>query len=279
MEYLGDSKPVNLKVPLVSVCVATFQHFKFIEKCLQSILQQKTSFDYEILIGEDVSTDGTRELCIRYAEKHPDLIRLFLRDSQEKKSRKGKWIGKFNHLGLYGAARGKYVCFCDGDDHWVNENKLQLQVNALEAYPEASICITNTWIEGDKTGYPPGLPDRFTVFSTQEMKRKNYLGHISSWMVRNEMRVFLANPVLKRSSFMDMLVFTFYRMRGCTIYLPEVTSCYVLNPAGIYRSNTSKQNHLHMIRINWLLFYYLHKDPVHFLRSLGYQLKRYLANN
>ena len=70
MEYLGDSKPVNLKVPLVSVCVATFQHFKFIEKCLQSILQQKTSFDYEILIGEDVSTDGTRELCIHYAEKH-----------------------------------------------------------------------------------------------------------------------------------------------------------------------------------------------------------------
>ena len=86
MEYLGDSKPVNLKVPLVSVCVATFQHFKFIEKCLQSILQQKTSFDYEILIGEDVSTDGTRELCIHYAEKHPDLIRLFLRDGEEKKS-------------------------------------------------------------------------------------------------------------------------------------------------------------------------------------------------
>ena len=107
MEYLGDSKPVNLKVPLVSVCVATFQHFKFIEKCLQSILQQKTSFDYEILIGEDVSTDGTRELCIHYAEKHPDLIRLFLRDGEEKKSRKGKWIGKFNHLGLYRAAKGK----------------------------------------------------------------------------------------------------------------------------------------------------------------------------
>jgi hypothetical protein len=111
------------------------------------------------------------------------------------------------------------------------------------------------------------------------MQRKNYLGHISSWMVRNEMKIFLANPVLKRSSFMDMLVFTFYRMRGSIIYLPEITSCYVLNPSGIYRSNTSKQNHLYMIRINWLLFYYLHKDPIHFLRSLGYQLKRYFVNS
>ncbi|MFW5983238.1 MAG: glycosyltransferase family 2 protein, partial [bacterium] len=62
--------------PLVSVCVQTYQHAKYIEQCLDGILMQKTSFPFEVLLGEDESTDGTREICIEYAKKHPDKIRL-----------------------------------------------------------------------------------------------------------------------------------------------------------------------------------------------------------
>src|SRR6476619_44433 len=64
--------------PMVSVCVQTYQQVNYIKECLESILIQKTDFPFEILLGEDESTDGTREICIEYAKKYPERIRLFL---------------------------------------------------------------------------------------------------------------------------------------------------------------------------------------------------------
>ena len=79
-EYLGNNKPVNRIEPIVSVTVATYQHVDYIKECLDGILMQETSFPYEVIIGEDGSIDGTQEICKEYAEKHPDKIRLFIRD-------------------------------------------------------------------------------------------------------------------------------------------------------------------------------------------------------
>jgi len=79
-EYLGTNKAINKITPLVSVTVITYQHADYIRKCLDGILMQKTKFPYEVIIGEDGSTDGTKEICKEYAEMHPDRIRLFLRD-------------------------------------------------------------------------------------------------------------------------------------------------------------------------------------------------------
>src|SRR5690554_4111074 len=96
-EYLGTEKPVNEIEPLVSVRVATYQHVKYIEQCLDGILMQKTSFPIEVIVGEDESTDGTREICIEYAKKHPDKIRLFLRDRKlSQYYENGKIVRRFN---------------------------------------------------------------------------------------------------------------------------------------------------------------------------------------
>ena len=70
-EYLGKQKPINKLNPIVSIRVNTYQHVNFIKECLNSILMQQTNFEYEIVLGEDESTDGTREICIEYAKKHP----------------------------------------------------------------------------------------------------------------------------------------------------------------------------------------------------------------
>ncbi len=70
--------------PKVSILVTTYQHGRLIEQCLQSLLAQKTNFPYEIVIGEDGSTDGTLETCQTYAKKYPDIIRLFVRDQRKK---------------------------------------------------------------------------------------------------------------------------------------------------------------------------------------------------
>lgn len=136
--------------PVVSVCIPTYQHVKYIAQCLDSVLCQKTTFPFEIIIGEDDSTDGTREICRRYAQQHPDKIRLFLRKEEEKISINGKKTGRYNILQNFKEANGKYIAMLDGDDYWCDENKLQKQVAFLEAHPDHALCFHPTYknIEG-----------------------------------------------------------------------------------------------------------------------------------
>ncbi|WP_127844462.1 glycosyltransferase family 2 protein [Psychroflexus aestuariivivens] len=122
--------------PLISVCVQTYQHADYIEDCLKGILMQKTDFKYEILLGEDASSDGTREICIKYAKKHPDKIRLFLHHRKNNIKINGSPTGRFNFLYNLYTAKGKYIALCEGDDYWTDPYKLQRQVDFMEANPE-----------------------------------------------------------------------------------------------------------------------------------------------
>jgi glycosyltransferase involved in cell wall biosynthesis len=142
-EYLGNEKPVNILVPLVSVTVTAYQQVNYIKKCLNGILMQKTNFEFEIIIGDDESTDGTRELCIEYAEKYPDKIRLFLRDRKlSQYYENNKLVGRFNGRWNRMSCRGKYIAWCEGDDYWTDPLKIQKQVDFLEANEEYGMVYT-----------------------------------------------------------------------------------------------------------------------------------------
>jgi len=138
-EFLGNDKPVNRIDPVVSVRVITYQHGDYIRQCLDSILAQETDFPFEIVIGEDQSIDGTREICIDYAERHPDRIRLFLRDRRLSLMRINGRVRRFNGAWARRACRGKYLAICEGDDYWINPRKLQMQVDMLEQDPDISL--------------------------------------------------------------------------------------------------------------------------------------------
>lgn len=142
-EYLGEEKIVNKITPLVSVVVATYRHARFIAQCLDGIVNQVTKFPIEVIVGEDGSDDGTTELCIQYAEKYPNLIRLFIRDRSlsQYRSVEGNVI-RFNGVWNRMSARGKYIAMCEGDDYWIDPLKLQKQVDFLEANPEYGMCYT-----------------------------------------------------------------------------------------------------------------------------------------
>ncbi|WP_417875627.1 glycosyltransferase family 2 protein [Winogradskyella sediminis] len=127
--------------PLVSVSVVTYNHVKYIKQCLDGILMQKTSFPFEIILGEDDSSDGTRAICKDYAERFPNKIRLFLRSRKDVIKINGKPTGRFNFMENLKACQGKYIAFCDGDDYWTDPFKLQKQVDFLERNPNYSICI------------------------------------------------------------------------------------------------------------------------------------------
>lgn len=121
--------------PLVSVHMITYNHAPFIAQAIEGILQQKTNFPFELVIGEDCSTDGTREIIFEYQKKNPDIIRVITSE---------KNVGaKKNGLRTFRACQGKYVAFCEGDDYWHHHLKLQKQVDYLETHPTCGLVFTD----------------------------------------------------------------------------------------------------------------------------------------
>ena len=133
--------------PLVSVRVITFNHEKYIRDCLEGILMQKTDFQFEAVIGEDCSTDQTREIVTGYAEKYPDKIRMILSESNA-----GAYENIFR---VQKACRGKYQAFCDGDDYWTDPLKLQKQADFLESHPDFTLCFHNALMVWEDSPKPP----------------------------------------------------------------------------------------------------------------------------
>lgn len=118
--------------PMVSVHVSTYQHADFIHDCMEGVLMQETDFPVEIIIGEDESDDGTREICKEYAEQYPEQIRLFLHRRENNIAIHGRPTGKFQQTYSRFKCRGKYIALCQGDDYWTDPIKLKQQVKVLK---------------------------------------------------------------------------------------------------------------------------------------------------
>lgn len=131
---------MNTENIMVSVCVQTYQHSNFIKECLDGILLQQTTFPFEIILGEDESTDGTSEICKEYAENYPEKIRLFLRSRKDVIYINEKPTGRYNVIENLKASKGKYIALLEGDDYWTDPLKLQKQVDLLETNPSLVGC-------------------------------------------------------------------------------------------------------------------------------------------
>jgi glycosyltransferase involved in cell wall biosynthesis len=119
--------------PLVSIHVLTYNHEPYIAQCLEGAVSQKTKYSFEIVIGEDCSTDRTREIVLAYQKKYPNLIRILLSKTN---------LGMMkNSIRTLAACRGKYVAFCEGDDYWTDPNKIATQVQFLETNTDCTAVI------------------------------------------------------------------------------------------------------------------------------------------
>jgi glycosyltransferase involved in cell wall biosynthesis len=129
------SKQENIQV---SILCPAYNHSIYIRDAIDSFLSQKTNFDYEIVINDDCSTDDTRTIIEEYAQKYPDIIVPIY----QKENQYSKGTGIIKDI-LIPKARGKYIAICEGDDYWIDENKLQLQYDYLESHDECSFCVHN----------------------------------------------------------------------------------------------------------------------------------------
>lgn len=227
------------KLPTLSVCTATYNHAKYISQCLDSILMQKTVFEYEMLIGEDDSKDGTREICSEYSEKHPDKIRLFLNDRKNVVYINGRPTGRWNFINLLKNTQGKYIAICPGDDYWIDPNKLQKQVDFLENNPRCSICFHNAYTIREPQNVPsgkygPSISKPF--FTLEDLLYQNFLP-TSSVVFRN--RLFDEFPSWYWTVPMgDWPLHLLNAQSGDIGYLHETMSCFRIHEKGIWHSRS-----------------------------------------
>ena len=132
--------------PLVSICCLTYCHKSYISQCIEGFLMQETSFEYEIIVHDDASNDGTREILEEYALKYPTIFKLILQDENQY----SKGIDVMSILFSY--ATGKYIAMCEGDDYWTDPLKLQKQVDFLEKNPDYVMCSHRFYQLNQSTG-------------------------------------------------------------------------------------------------------------------------------
>ena len=215
----------------LSVCMVTYNHEPYIAQAVESALAQQTEFPFEIVIGDDCSTDRTRAILSDFARRAPDIIRLRLAERNQG--------ARTNFLGTLNACCGKYVAMLEGDDYWTSPQKLQKQVDALEARPDWAICFHSAEISyEDGLSGPKYLPDDWQrpEATLVDLLRENF---ISTNSVVFRHRLFPQFPDWYfKLTLGDWPLHLLNAAHGNIGYLPEVMSVYRVHSRGLW-SNMS----------------------------------------
>lgn len=224
--------------PLVSVCIQTYQHVNFISDCLEGVLKQKTNFKYEIIIGEDESSDGTLDICKSYAQNYPELIRLFLHKRANNIIINGNPSGRFIYLNNLYLARGKYIALCEGDDYWTDPYKLQKQVDFLEANPDYQACahevevLTNNGLISSKKAKSTFVLEDF--FHASNLNTCSFIFRNNISFEERHLKAIVG----------DMVLFILCAQKGKIHFISEPMAVYRFMGQGAYSGVEDKQNHL-----------------------------------
>lgn len=216
------------KSPLVSICTTTYNLEKFIGEALDSWLSQVTTFPFEIVVCDDCSKDNTVKIVKSYMEKYPDKIRLFTSDVNITMMP--------NYIRSLKAAKGKYIAVCDGDDYWIDKNKLQLQVDFLEANPDFIACLTNSYVINEYTGEKKIAKTRiWDVATSKELLYHDDFhidnvnlspGHVSTYVYRNNIVSEFPNWFYDEDVVTDYPLYMIMSKYGKTKFFNIVTSVY-----------------------------------------------------
>lgn len=160
--------------PLVSVRCITYNHEPYIAQAIDGFLMQKTDFPFEVIIHDDASTDKTADIIREYEKKYPLIIKPIYQTENQYSKRNGS-IAKAIDPKL----KGKYIAFCEGDDYWIDPNKLQMQVDFLEKNPEYGMCYTNFNIFNQQK-----QKFRYNLFDTESKQFLPIYSSVEQWVLR-----------------------------------------------------------------------------------------------
>ena len=212
----------------VSVLMITYNHQPYLTEAIESVLAQELDFDFELVIGEDCSSDGTREIVKEYQQRYPKRIRALLH---------GQNVGMLkNFVETLEACRGQYVALLEGDDYWTSPKKLQWQTEFLDRSPHCSACFHSAIRSEEGKGIaesilaPPPLKDSFTlddlmtvgnfVPTASLMFRKKVISEIPPWFWDLAMA--------------DMSILILLAQHGSIGYIDKVMSVYRIHETGVW---------------------------------------------
>jgi len=165
----------------VSVSVVTYQHAKTARQAIDSVLLQETDFDFEVVIGDDASTDGTREILESYHDYAPASVKTLLRRDNAGDA------GLTNVMATIDAAEGEYIAFLDGDDYWTDAAKLQKQADFLDAHPECTVCAHRVehLHDNGRSALSPNAPRGCGSYDVGALILRNFAPKISTMLRRS----------------------------------------------------------------------------------------------
>jgi len=180
---MNRTNQIGEKIPKVSISLITYNQVDFIKQAIDSVLMQETNFKYELIIGEDDSTDGTREIVLSYQEKYPHKIRTFLNKREDVIFIDGKPTGNWNFINNLQHCKGKYIALLEGDDYWTDPNKLQKQADFLDNNPDHSMCFHKVHFEYEDSNLEPIVYEPYKQkrsYSLEELIQKNFISTLSA---------------------------------------------------------------------------------------------------
>ncbi len=218
---------------MVSVSCMVYNHEKYLRKCLDGFVNQKTNFKFEVFVHDDASTDSSAEIIREYQSKYPDIIKpIFQTENQYSRKVNIAWEI------VYPKFSGKYMAICEGDDYWCDCSKLQKQFDIMEKHPECVICthgVRKINEDGSMTDELYSLDVKCdTMFSKREFLEmmtsvEHYPAQTSSYFIRMD----VVRPWLKkRPDFMyartagDIKLLMLLATQGGLYHMADVMSCY-----------------------------------------------------
>lgn len=243
----------------VSIFMLTYNQEEYIEQTIESILQQKTDFAYQLVIGEDCSTDQTRKICEKYAHENPDKIKLLPSIGN---------VGLMNNfIRTYKECEGKYVAICDGDDFWTDPLKLQKQVDFLEGNPDFNIVFTSfCYLFPDGRIQVKDYKKVKEISTFNDLIFGNYISSVTA-VFRNKKTKNDFPDWLGKCPYGDWPLYLWTTRQGSKIkYLDEVTAVYrreigVSEKMKLVPSGIAKKN-MEIIKYLKKDIHFLTQDPV-----------------
>ena len=219
----------------VSICCITYNQRLYIEDALNSFLAQETTFDFEIIIGNDNSTDGTLEILLEYKKKHPSKIKL-INNQQTLGSNK-------NALNVMRMAKGEFIALCEADDYWTDTKKLQKQYDMLINNEHANMCVHKAYVHDYISGMTRS-PKKLTknIYLTSDViSCGGALFPTSSYMIRKI--VIKKLPLWFTSANIGDWYLEIYSTKdSCILAIDEAMSVYRSNATNSW-TETRKKSH------------------------------------
>lgn len=220
----------NIKLSIICL---TYNHAKFIRQALDGFVMQKTTFPFEVIIHDDASTDETADIIREFEAKYPDIIKpIYQVENQWNKKNIWKEI-------VFPLVKGEYVALCEGDDYWTDENKLQKQVDFLEAHPDYSICFHPVSVKYEDKSRPDeifpsdNLLNELGDTSFDSLLRCNFIQTNSvmyRWRFHKDSLSLLPDYIQPGDWFLHLL----HAQVGKIGFLPDVMAVYRKHSGGIW---------------------------------------------